>query len=198
MRKIDSEYENPIDNNIISFVDYTSPFFKYLNMSANDITTLSLITGLGSVYYLNNDQYSLSSFLFLISYMFDCLDGFYARKYNMVTFFGDIYDHIKDWLVMGLIFYLFYIKATKYRIELLIVLIISSTLVLLHFGCQELIYHEHRDDESPIIKFTTGMCPTSDSELINIKKAINYTKYFGSGTITLILTLIIYNFNKFV
>ena len=31
-----------------------------------------------------------------VGYFFDCMDGHFARKYNMVTEFGDMYDYITD------------------------------------------------------------------------------------------------------
>ena len=44
-------------------------------------------------------NYIISAILYLTRYIFDCIDGFYARKYNMTTVFGDWYDHISDILI---------------------------------------------------------------------------------------------------
>lgn len=38
----------------------------------------------------------LAGICFLAGYYLDCLDGFYARKYNACTMFGCWYDHLND------------------------------------------------------------------------------------------------------
>ena len=60
MRKIDSDYENPIDNVLIDSGIKTLPFFKSIGFTPNLITTLSLIFGLISVFYLHKDNKKLS------------------------------------------------------------------------------------------------------------------------------------------
>ena len=51
---------------------------------------------------LCNNNYILACIYYFISYFFDVLDGIYAREYNMVSEFGDYYDHIKDIVVTDL------------------------------------------------------------------------------------------------
>ena len=46
------------------------------------------------------------------AYLFDCLDGQYARAYGMVSKFGDYYDHITD---VGSMVGLLVILAVRYR-----------------------------------------------------------------------------------
>ena len=36
----------------------------------------------------------------------DCLDGFYARKYNMTSQFGDYLDHLSDVFKTTCLFYI--------------------------------------------------------------------------------------------
>ena len=100
-RKLPPEMEHPIDNLNINIGASLSPYFKNLNFTPNTLTTISLITGLLSVYYYTQQNYIYSAILFYISYMFDCWDGYYARRYQMISKFGDKYDHIKD-VVVGL------------------------------------------------------------------------------------------------
>ena len=101
MRKIPEESDNPIDNFILKIVDPLCPLFKALHFTPNGITTISLVFGLLSAYLLYKGHPYLFGITFFISYFFDCMDGYYARKYNMVTRFGDIYDHVKDIVVTG-------------------------------------------------------------------------------------------------
>src|SRR3989339_291809 len=47
-------------------------------------------------YYLYSEQYIISIFLFLFGGLTDVLDGYIARKYNMVTSWGKFADPIAD------------------------------------------------------------------------------------------------------
>ena len=105
MRKIESNLENPIDNILIDICDFILPTLKVLNFTPNILTTISLIFGLLSVYCLFREDKKCFAIFYLVSYFFDCVDGMMARKYNMVSRFGDIYDHTKDCLVFGLIMF---------------------------------------------------------------------------------------------
>ena len=106
-RKIEEKYENPFDNIIIDFAEKINPIFKKFNFTPNMLTTLSLIFGILSPYFIYIKYYNLAAFFYLLSYMFDCFDGNYARKYNMVTDFGDLYDHIGDLFKYILFIYIF-------------------------------------------------------------------------------------------
>jgi phosphatidylglycerophosphate synthase len=67
------------------------------------------VFGLLAVIFLYKNKPMLSVICYFISYFFDCCDGYYARKYNMCTKFGDFYDHVKDWVInflfIGLLIY---------------------------------------------------------------------------------------------
>ena len=114
MRKIPSEIENPFDNYIYIFVEFLAPYAYKLGFSPNMITTLSVIFSVASIYYLYIHSFITSIFLYIISYLFDCLDGYVARKYNMVTKFGDLYDHISDVLTFSLYNITLYLINPKY------------------------------------------------------------------------------------
>jgi hypothetical protein len=176
-RKIEKKYENPFDNILIDLCEYCSPFFHKLNFSPNDITTLSLIFGILSIYFLYKNNLVLFIVLYIISYFFDCFDGFYARKYKMVTKFGDIYDHVKDISVgVGIIIVLIITNkcSTTITVSIIITFIILTILANVNLGCQELIYNT--SDESPILNNLTKLCPGDP------KETIKFTRYFGCGT----------------
>jgi phosphatidylglycerophosphate synthase len=179
MRKIEKHMENPIDNYLIDFADYLSPYFYKLNFTPNGITTLSLITGLLSVFLIHIDYYILAGIMFFVSYFFDCMDGFYARKYQMVTKFGDLYDHIKDAIVFSLTALFIYIK-TYHKLPLTIIIGIFTLLAMIHLGCQEIVYQKQ---ESDTLVFTKNLCPYESS--------IYLTRYFGCGTLFVVVSLII-------
>ena len=190
MRKIKSKYENDIDNILIDLSEYLSPYFKNLNMTANDITTLSLIFGLISIYCLYYDYYNHSALFYFISYFFDVMDGYYARKYKITSKFGDFYDHIKDICVGILLYGLLLCKVNKYNNDYLIYYIITIVIffILMNcmLACQENIYNKNEKNEN-FLDFHRYLCKN------NPKQKIQYFKYVGCGTFNLIIScLIIY------
>jgi phosphatidylglycerophosphate synthase len=108
MRKITCNCENPLDNILINISDYMCPYAKKYGFTPNILTTVSLIfCGIAALLLLNSFYY-LAAFMYLISYYFDCMDGHFARKYKMVTKFGDYYDHFADTIKVILILYILY------------------------------------------------------------------------------------------
>ena len=183
MRKITKEYENPFDNIIYIFVKLAEPIAHKLNLTPNMITTFSVICSIIACYLLYLHYFIFSILFYIFSYFFDCLDGYYARKHNMVTNFGDMYDHISDILAAGVyIIILFTINPFLLLIclPILFYLFIGS---LIHLSYQELYY------DKPNESFTLNLLPnmfgrksTSKSEIHQILK---YTRYFGVGTLNL-------------
>lgn len=183
MRKIPKEIENPIDNIIIDIAEHFCPSFKSLKFTPNDITTLSLITGLIAAYFLYKDNIPMFSVFFILSYFFDCMDGFYAREYNMVTNFGDKYDHYKDAIVNILIVVVFIYRYKSLLGSMLIILALIPYLIQL--GCQEKVYER---PDSPSLSELKNMCPR--------KTDIRYTRYLGGGTLMIVILIIIFLTSK--
>jgi len=186
MRKIEPEYENFIDDKLIDFADTIDPYFYKLNFSPNDITTLSLISGLLCISLFMQEYYIGSAICYFISYFFDCMDGNFARKYNMVTYIGDLYDHIKDYSIIIILSYLLIGKFKNHpnRYIYLIIMIIIGLLACVHFGCQEIYY----DNPTITIKWCQSLCPADKK---NVANALKYTRYCGLGTFTLSFCLFI-------
>ena len=184
MRKISSEKENPIDDLLIGFCDRVAPFFHATGNTPNMITTYSLISGLFALYSaLNGKRYSYVIFM-TMSYFLDCLDGHMARKYNQITKFGDVYDHVKDNIIVALtLFFLF--RRTNQRHHLIFGAVISAGLFMMavHMGCQQHHYGGNGDETLDALK---SLCkdPTH----------IKYTRFFGSGTFNIgLIILVFYN-----
>lgn len=184
-KKIPEELDDPIDNLLYKLCDKLSPYFKDTKHTPNLITTYSLITGLISCYALYKNNITLFILFFLISYFFDCFDGFFARKYKMTSKFGDYYDHIKDAFVyIVLLFILFY----KYRLVItpinIMIMVILFILFTSHMGCQQSYYKDNNKDvEGETIDLYQKMCRN--------KEDLKYTRFFGPGMLTIFSTLMI-------
>lgn len=184
VRKIPSEIENPIDDIIITMADKSDFIYKKINMTPNHITTLSLIFGIFAVQQLYVGNNALSVVLFLISYYYDCMDGNYARKYNMETIFGDYYDHFSDWFKYLALFVVMYKLNPKKAQTVIPIILFFCGLMTIHFGCQEKLYNRH--DKQPLMSKQRYLCPN--------EKFVNYTKYFGSGTMIMVTAAFMYTY----
>ena len=168
---------------LLKFIDTHLDMYYNIGLMPNMITTLGIIFGLLSMYNIFKSNYKLASFLLLIAYYFDCLDGYYARQYKMETELGDYYDHFSDITKMIIISYAVYLKRsdlfTSMNMAIVFVLVIMS---LIHLGCQE---KYHNKLMSPSLDGLKKLC--SDKEIIC------YTKYFGTGTLMLGAMILVYN-----
>ena len=191
MRKLPDEYENPFDILIYKIVIKIEPYFKKWNFSPNQITTIGNIFGIIGIYKLYQGKYIESALFYFIRYIFDCLDGYYARKYDKVTIFGDWYDHISDILILIVYIILLYIKNKKIFSKIAIIFVLMLYLMLLHFYYQEIYYKNEK--ESPTINAIQKVIPTfllpKDESDLSCK--LYKTKYFGNGTLVIIVMLIL-------
>jgi phosphatidylglycerophosphate synthase len=188
VNKIPSDIDNPIDNIILKFIDtHLDMYYKY-NFTPNMVTTLSLITGIITAFLITKNKFELAGLMYALSYYFDGVDGKLARKYNMVTIFGDYYDHFSDIFKNLLIFYVLYKNNSNKFKKIIIIIIILFILASIHLGCQQALYPQDIV-ESPTLDIFKG--PKE-----KCKTFINKTKIFGLGTFTLFILLIIIFWKK--
>lgn len=184
MSKISYEFENPIDVVLAKIAHKVKPVFYILNFNPNNITTISVIFGICSIYSLYKDQYILSAIMLFISYFFDILDGIYARSYDMVTKFGDYYDHISD-LTLYVILIPMIIYKCKNKLKLfpfILIFVICQYFSMVQLGCQEKIYNMN---QSATLAFFKKLCPNPP------EKTIKFSRLLGCGTTILILMILI-------
>jgi len=195
MRKITDDVENPIDNFIYILVTYFAPLFHKWGFTPNMLTTISVLFTGGAIYYLTQYSFVLSAILYSISYLFDCLDGYVARKYDMVTVFGDLFDHVSD--VLKLVFYcvtLAYINA-KLFVLFLPILVYLLCLMNYHLLYQELLYDNQYESQS--LHFITQFANSGSMNKSEAKTNMKYSRYFGCGTAQLFLVLVTLVYSNF-
>lgn len=185
--KILESQNHPFDVFLYKIIRHITPTFKKLNFTPNFITLLSLVFSVIGIYlFYKQTLLPLAAFLLLVGYLCDCWDGYFARKYNMVSRFGDYFDHGSD-----IIKYILYIvvlfklkRNNNHFIKYMIAIGVLSFLLLIQLGCEEKIYN--KSNESETLKLTKLLCPN--------KKMIRLTKYFGAATlmITMAVIMLIY------
>lgn len=137
-----------IDNLIMRRIcEPCAPILKSTNHTANLISTYGCIFMIGALYNLYNDNIFRFSTYFWISYVLDCLDGYYARRYNMVTKFGDIFEHVRD--VLSLLF-IVCICCYKYHVNMQVIMItlIACGLTCINVACVQNRFVDRSYDET--------------------------------------------------
>lgn len=192
MRKLPEDLENPFDNLIYKIVEYVAPTLYEYGFTPNILTTIGNINTLIFLYFMLNYQFQLAAFFFLLSYIFDCLDGYIARLYNMESKFGDWYDHISDLTKTLLLFYTLLTINKKWGIYALIIIFIFSILLYIQICHQEIYYDKPEKSQSlNMLKFFN-----CGANKYNVHEFLKITKYFGSGTMNLIMLIIIFFYKK--
>lgn len=184
-RKISHQQENPIDNIYIYLSKYISSFLhdNISFMSPNIITTISLIVSLIGTYLIYLKYYKLGAILYLIGYIFDCLDGYYARRYKMTSVFGDYYDHLSYIIKHSLMLYVILILNIKKKTKIIIIFIIFVFYLLTSlYTCHQELNSKSKDDT--VLKYIKIIC--------NNPENIKYSRYFGTGTFQLIYFLLLF------
>ena len=154
-----------------------NPTFYRLGMTPNMLTALSILFGVFTFVAFLKEQYVVASVLFWISYLFDCCDGNFARKYRLVTKFGDKLDHMNDLFRNGLVLALIMWKDLN-RIHFFFIVCILIMLTAYHMSCQELNYD--KPEESATLNFV---------QLCKDKRHIRWTRYGGCGTLVIFMTI---------
>lgn len=179
MRKINRNIENPVDNIFIDIASYSASFYKKLNLTPNDLTTISLVFGILSYFFLIKNYRIMAVIFFLIAYYFDCADGYYARAYNMESTVGDYYDHFSDYFKYVLILWALYTLSSEKYVGYYMFIMIMTSLLMVHMGCQEKNNGHGKDTMLTTFK---SLCPN--------KNMIKYTRFFGCGTFNIVIAII--------
>jgi len=124
-----------------------APFFRATGHTANTITAYGVMFSLAFIWYLWKDDMMRFSFYFWIAYVLDCLDGYYARRYDMVSKFGDIFEHVRD---VASIASMFAICTFKYVVSqhVMIIVLATSLITGIHVGCSQKAFLDRDYDES--------------------------------------------------
>ena len=194
VNKLSDEYECPIDVLIYSFINKHLHIYYNLGLTPNIVTTFSILFGLLSAQQILAGHFEIAALLVLIAYYLDCVDGKFARKYNMVTELGDLYDHAGDLLkIIAILSALFLSNTNKTTNKQWIYIIVFTILAIVqcvHLGYQECIYN--KKEESIILSIWRKIVESDK----NPEKTIHYTKYFGCGTWYLCFALLIIIWRK--
>jgi phosphatidylglycerophosphate synthase len=173
-----------VDNFIVDNICVPlAPVFKRTHHSANMISVYGLCFTLSSLYYMVKDDMLRFTIYFWLAYVLDCMDGYYARRYDMVTNLGDYFEHARDVLSVGA---MLLITIWKHYSDLsyftTFIIVGSSLLTGMHVGCVQKLYNGPGEETLDGLKI---LC--FDDSVMQL------TSYFGTGVYMLVInTLILY------
>jgi phosphatidylglycerophosphate synthase len=194
-----------------------------LSLTPNMITILSTICTLSSIYFYHNKNNLLFVILFLFGYLFDCVDGKLARRYNMGSDFGMALDLVSDNIshLVLLIYILINKSSNKF---ILVIIFMMILLTSISYGLNEAIssYNLTKNDnfyirrkiqfhkkaktflESVLYKifllitkssYQTYKLFFSEYNLDKINSWLNILKHFGPGNYTIIILILLVYIN---
>jgi phosphatidylglycerophosphate synthase len=184
-RKVPECMENPVDSILVNIAEPLSVLIRNIspNITANIITAVGMVVGVACLVCLIKGYYLAAFVLYWVCYFFDVLDGYYARKYDMITKFGDYFDHFRDVFINIVVCWFIWWKLEDQSLRdiFIITLIVFGIGMLSHFGCQEqnATITEHND------------CLAVLKPLVKHKEYIGFTKHFGCGTFILVVSVFI-------
>jgi CDP-diacylglycerol--inositol 3-phosphatidyltransferase len=186
VNKLPVEYENPYDAVLLSFTADLLPLAWHTGHTPNIITTYSFVCCLISRWCLWKDHIAAFFVFHHLAYFFDCMDGQMARRYNMTSRFGDLYDHCTDLIGDVLLVVIVWLKYRHViRAGHVLLVIFMFGMLVVSMGCQQC-YHKPRrevDKEEESLDRYIGLCWTSES--------IRWTRFFGAGSWQLVTSFLV-------
>lgn len=181
MRKVPPQYENPVDNIFIDAASQVGPMLhETFGVVPNTVTLAAMVTGCLAAWHIYAGQFALGVLWLLVSYFLDCVDGNMARRYNLVSDFGDKFDHISDVTKILLVFLAVLYTPHASSMSKVVFAIVSGgclALALPQLGCQENLYSPQRYTGDAFLSPVRALCPHHDP-----RRAMAFTRYFGLGT----------------
>jgi len=138
MRKVKREWDCPIDNFLVDLGEPLLSTFHEMGGTPNLLTTFGNLLRGSSMIFIYLGDLKMFSICYIWGYQFDCLDGFFARRYNMCSKFGDFYDHFSDTVFGVLMFNYIYWYKTWFHIFIYLFMLGMMTV---HIGCIQIYYN---------------------------------------------------------
>jgi phosphatidylglycerophosphate synthase len=194
--KIPLHDDSQVDAIFYKLSEQIVPILRKVGLTPNMLTILGGISGITASYFLY--QYRLYSFslFWLISFFFDCGDGYMARKYQMESQYGDYLDHITDNIKFSIFILVLYFKYLRkfsgyVQLSIFLVILLFGFFTLSHTGCREVLSTSMKSDTLSVFG---NLCQQQP------KMKIQQLKFFGIGNayvLLMLLPIVLFYSNKF-
>lgn len=148
----DAVYEPFFDNNFYFPIatKLLDPLYN-LGFTPNMITLISTLFSISTIYFIHINDFTTAAIVYSIGYLFDAIDGRMARKYNMGSKMGMIYDLVSDNITNFslLIYLLVFYEMNSLTIIMMFLFFILSYILLLSYSINEAIdsYKKTKSDD---------------------------------------------------
>lgn len=190
---IHSSYLHPIDHGIYKLCHFLTPVFHQWGVTANWITGLALLSGLMGVYMICKESILGVWLWFTLYWIFDAMDGCYARKYNCTSKLGSYLDPISDITIGVLILLTVYYKYGKQTmiqqnpwILVIVTLIVIST--GLYYACIDA--YQKTQTPHPWYPLIQSWCQK------NTTQKLNTLRWFTGYTYIIVIVLVVWWLNQ--
>lgn len=191
--KLPAHMQDKISYLYYQISDKISPSLKKISnnkLTPSTITAIRLLVFIISIYNIYLENYLLGAILFNIYYFMDCLDGSYARKYDMVTIFGDYFDHVVDTICFTIILLMILYKFQINYILIVLILLINS---VFHIGCEEQYIKLQNSNHNNTLNIMRSTCKFKKKDMENY---LTYGGFFGAGTLHIVIGILIYYYKS--
>lgn len=193
-RNIKQTYLDWIDRIFLYVSNSISNFIiKYnIPITPNMISIFRILLSLSLIYiiiYKNN--YKLAAIIFFIARYLDYLDGNLARNAKMLSELGEKLDHYSDILETFIMIFIIIYGGVNKSVLYFIIPIVLYLIGLISITCQQRWINKNRKTKNTTIKFLGDYCPN-----LFFKNPI-YLHMFGTGFMTVGLSIFIWNMDKF-
>ena len=158
------------------------------------ITTIGNVFRILVLFLMYKRRFRLAAVMWLVSYYFDCLDGYVARKYKMASKWGSMYDHVSDIIIAVLILLAIWRINPKLCVWVLVIFIPYTILTYYFYTLQQSYYDDdtHTGLDMVIIY---SIFPKTNKK--NAERILPYMRYFGSSTGIIISAVFIALLDRF-
>ena len=207
--------EGTVDALLLALTSAAQPALRRAGATPNRLTTASFACGLLGVVALWHDRLALFAVAHALNYVFDCLDGQFARRYGMgrggarprkkkgggdgraggrpparVTAWGDVYDHATDVAVYALLCVVALVRfGAVLRPADVAVLAVAMVLNAASLGCQQLEHAAGAPGDPPppeLLDAHRTWCPCArGAREAPDAPAPAWVSHFGPGNFTL-------------
>lgn len=160
------------------------PYFDAVHTTPNTLTAISGVLQICACALLAAGCTKTAAFVWFAGYYFDVVDGAYARYHRMTSDYGDVFDHIKDWVCSATLaivaLWCFAISTSQYLCLLAIAVSVS-----VYMGLLESWTHTTKPgSESRMLAPLRRMVEyASECDRVMVSTALSYFRFVGGSGI---------------
>lgn len=184
MHKLGEDLENPFEVACLGVAEAITPALHAAGLTPNGVTTIGLVAGLGAAYCLWRGWIVAFVVLSAVNYVADCADGYMARRYRMVSEFGDYYDHVSDVAVHAALFAVVVMRYPPRMWVLFFAGVIGLYLGLgSYLGCQQAHLHKKGEGRGETLDLLVGFCYSEET--------MAWARWFSVGMVRVAVTALV-------